>query len=72
MKKKIKFVDNSEVTLDEIGKVLIQSKDEHEFVINDVLYVPIMKSNLISFGQLLEKNYSMKTEDKELTMYDED
>jgi hypothetical protein len=42
----------------------VQRKDGHGAVINDVLYVPKMKSSLISLGQLLEKNYSMKMENK--------
>lgn len=47
------------------------SKDGKESNIHDVLYVPSMKSNLISLGQLLENGYSMKMEDKQLKLYDE-
>lgn len=56
---KIKFADNSEVMSKRIGQVLIQRKGEHEYVTNEVLYVPKIKINLINFGHLLERNYTM-------------
>ncbi|KHN05194.1 hypothetical protein glysoja_042566, partial [Glycine soja] len=57
VKSKIKFADNSSVTTEGIGKVMIQRKDGQHSFINDVLYVPNMKNNLLSLGQLLEKGY---------------
>jgi len=63
VKSKIKFTDNSSITAEGIGKVMIQRKDEQHSFINDVLYVPNMKNNLLSLGQLLEKSYSMQMED---------
>ena len=59
VKSKIKFADNSSVTVECIRKVMIQRKDGQHSFINDVLYVPNMKNNLLSLGQLLEKGYSM-------------
>ena len=55
VKSKIKFADNNSVTAEGIGKVMIQRKDEQHSFINDVLCVPNMKNNLLSLGQLLEK-----------------
>jgi len=60
VKNKIKFADNSSVTTEDIGKVMIQRKDGQHSFINDVLYVPNMKNNWLSLGQLLEKGYSMR------------
>jgi len=50
VKSKIKFADNSYVTVEGIGKVMIQRKDGQQSFINDALYVPIMKNNLLSLG----------------------
>jgi hypothetical protein len=65
----IRFADDSVVKAEGIGKIRIQSKDGKGVVISDVLYVPSMKSNLISIGQLLEKGYVVKMEDKVLKFF---
>ncbi|XP_004515992.1 uncharacterized protein [Cicer arietinum] len=62
VKREIGFADNSSVKAEGIGKVLIQRRDGNQSFICDVLYVPNMKNNLLSLGQLLEKGYSMKME----------
>ncbi|GAU44851.1 hypothetical protein TSUD_112250 [Trifolium subterraneum] len=66
----IRFADNSQVNYEGIGSILVKSEDGQEAVMTDVLYVPSMKSNLISIGQLLEKNYSVEMHDKELKLFD--
>ncbi|GAU22886.1 hypothetical protein TSUD_376970 [Trifolium subterraneum] len=66
----IRFADNSQVNSAGIGSILVKRKDGQEVVITDVLYVPSMKSNLISICQLLEKNYSVEMHDKELKLFD--
>jgi len=60
--RKIRFADNGIVCAAGIGKVLIHRKDGKKACITDVLYVPNMRSNLISIGQLLQKGYTMKVE----------
>ncbi|XP_006575979.1 uncharacterized protein [Glycine max] len=70
VKSKIKFANNSSVTAESIGKVMIQRKDGQHSFINDVLYVPNMKNNLLSLGQLLEKGYSMQMEDSQMKICD--
>lgn len=62
VKSKIRFANNSTVTTEGIGKVLIQRKDGKKAFITDVLYVPQMNNNLLSLGQLLQKGYVMKME----------
>ena len=68
--RKISFADNSIVCAAGIGKVLIHRKDGKKACITDVLYVPNMKSNLISIGQLLQKGYTMKMEAQALKVFD--
>jgi len=48
----------------------VKRKDEKEAIISDVLYVPSMSSNLTNLGQLLDENYTMKLENKELKVLD--
>ncbi|XP_019430380.1 PREDICTED: uncharacterized protein LOC109337785 [Lupinus angustifolius] len=71
-KSKVKFADNSAVSVEGIGKIVIQRKDGKKAYISNVLYVPKMKSNLISLGQLLEKGYSMEMKDGMLRVFDQD
>lgn len=71
VRRSICFVDNNMVTLKGMGNIRVKRKDGHEFIISDVLYVPPMASNLINLGQLLEKDYTMKMEIKELKVFDE-
>ena len=70
VKSKIKFADNNSVTAKCIGKVMIQRKDGQHSFVNDVLYVPNMKNNLLSLGQLLEKDYSMQMKDGQMKIFD--
>jgi len=59
LKRNIKFGDGRSVMAKGIGKVAIRRVDGSKVTISDVLYVPNMESNLLSLGQLLEKEFSM-------------
>ena len=48
---------------------MIHRKDRKKARITDVLYVPNMKSNLISIGQLLQR-YTMKMEAQAMNVFD--
>ena len=68
---KITFGDDSKISVQGKGKILICLKDgSHEFISN-VYYVPTMKSNILSLGQLLEKGYNMQFIDCSLSIRDE-
>nr|KYP32045.1 Retrovirus-related Pol polyprotein from transposon TNT 1-94 [Cajanus cajan] len=69
-KSKVKFADHSSIDAEGIGKISIQRKDGKHSYISNVLYVPKMKSNLLSLGQLLEKGYTMTLKDKVLKVFD--
>ena len=47
---KIKLADNIVIEAEGTGDVLIQRKDGGQALITEVLYVPIMKNNLLSIG----------------------
>lgn len=69
-KNKIRFVDDSTLKEEEIGKVLIKRKDGKKSFISDVLYVSGMKSNFLSLGKLLEKGFVMNMENNFLKVFD--
>ncbi|XP_050918741.1 uncharacterized protein LOC127136191 [Lathyrus oleraceus] len=66
MKNKVKFTNDTILMADEISDVLIMRRDDGHSLIKDVFYVPEIKYNLLSIGQLLEKGYKIHMEDKGL------
>ncbi|GKV32209.1 hypothetical protein SLEP1_g40826 [Rubroshorea leprosula] len=60
---KVKFGDNSTIAVKGKGKVTIRAKDNSIQTISHVLYVPDLKSNLLSLGQLQEKGYEILIKD---------
>ncbi|GKU96986.1 hypothetical protein SLEP1_g10166 [Rubroshorea leprosula] len=60
---KVKFGDNSTIAVKGRGKVTIRAKDNSIQTISNVLYVPNLKSNLLSLGQLQEKGYEILIKD---------
>ncbi|WVZ16028.1 hypothetical protein V8G54_013594 [Vigna mungo] len=53
------------------GKIMVRRKDGRPAYMNNVLYVPNMKSNLLSLGQLLEKDYTRKMHQRHIEVFDE-
>ena len=45
-----------------IGVVVLQFQDNKTLILSDVLYVPLMRRNLISISELLNKGYSFSFE----------
>ncbi|GKV52942.1 hypothetical protein SLEP1_g59492, partial [Rubroshorea leprosula] len=60
---KVKFGDNSIIAVKGRGKVSIRAKDNSIQTISNVLYVPDLKSNLLSLGQFQEKGYEILIKD---------
>ncbi|XP_019455196.1 PREDICTED: uncharacterized protein LOC109356328 [Lupinus angustifolius] len=67
----VRFAKNRVIQAEGTGDVLINKKDGNQAMITDVLYVPNMKNNLISMGQLLEKGFSMELLNGALEIYDQ-
>ncbi|XP_050890947.1 uncharacterized protein LOC127096420 [Lathyrus oleraceus] len=63
VKKVIRFANGGYVTSSGKGNIVVVRKDGKMASITDVLYVPLMTSNLIGIGQLLAKGYNMKLEE---------
>jgi hypothetical protein len=54
--------DSSKLSVECKGKIKIGQNDGKKWYISDVYYVPNMKSNILSIGQLLEKGYTIHME----------
>ena len=55
----VSFGDDSTISEKGRGNILIRLKDGRHQFISNVYYVPNMKSNILSLGQLLEKGYDI-------------
>ncbi|XP_073225527.1 uncharacterized protein [Cicer arietinum] len=68
---RVKFADDTTLATDGVGDVLIMRRDGGHSLIKDVLYIPGIKCNLLSIGQLLERNYMIRMENKVLRVLDQ-
>ena len=64
------FRDLSKIEVKGKGKLHFTRKDGKPGSIEDVYYVPDMKNNILSLGQLLEKGYSVFMENKVMSLKD--
>ncbi|XP_014506258.1 uncharacterized protein LOC106766009 [Vigna radiata var. radiata] len=71
VKSTIRFADNSTIQVEGVGKILIKCKDGKSMYMHNVLYIPMMKSNLLSLGQLLERGFTMKMQDRHIEVFDQ-
>ncbi|XP_019435863.1 PREDICTED: uncharacterized protein LOC109342308 [Lupinus angustifolius] len=69
-KSKVRFADNRVIQAEGTRDVTITKKDGGRAMITDVLFVPNMKNNLISLGQLLEKGFTVNMQDGYLEIFD--
>ena len=60
--------DSSKLPVEGKGKIKIIQKDGKEEYISDTYYIPGMKSNILSIGQLLQKGYIIHMENMLLTL----
>lgn len=67
---RIRCADDEYLVAEGMGDVLVKLKDGGTVLIENVWYVPGMKSNLMSVGQLLEKGYSVTMRDAVLQLFD--
>ena len=66
----VSFGDESKVPVKGKGKILIRLKNGGHQFISNVYYVPSMKNNILSLGQLLEKGYNIHMKDYSLSLRD--
>lgn len=69
-KSKNKFANNNSLQLEGTDNIVIQISNWAKAMINNVLYVPGMKCNLLSVEQLVEKGFSVVMKDEVLELFD--
>lgn len=68
----VRFGDGSRVEIQGIGSVVIQGHHQQHKVLTNVYYIPKLKSNIVSLGQLEEKGLKVTLGDGKLCVYDQD
>jgi hypothetical protein len=66
------FGDGSCVRIQGMGSVVIQDCHNGHKVLTDVYYIPKLKSNIVSLGQLEEKGFKYVGENGRLCVYDQE
>ncbi|KAL0403671.1 UNVERIFIED_CONTAM: Retrovirus-related Pol polyprotein from transposon TNT 1-94 [Sesamum radiatum] len=68
-KTNVKLGDNHIVKVEGKGSVAINTRKGTR-IINDVMYIPNLRTNLFSVGQMMEKGYTLKFGGDSCTIYD--
>ncbi|XP_014497667.1 uncharacterized protein LOC106759161 [Vigna radiata var. radiata] len=68
---KIRFVDDRSLIAEGSGRIVLRDENGREVVIDEVLFVPGLKTNLLSLGQLLQKGFAMKMENNYFSIFDQ-
>lgn len=66
VKGNVTFRYDSKVLVKRKGKILFHVKDGGHQLISNVYYMPNMKSNIVSLGQLLKNDYDIQLKDYNL------
>ena len=67
---KVRFGDDSTIDICGKGTIVFQGKGGDQWVLSDVYYIPKLKSNLISLGQLTESGYRILLDENLLETID--
>ncbi|KAK1434246.1 hypothetical protein QVD17_11166 [Tagetes erecta] len=67
---KVRFGDDSRVEIKGRGTVVLQGKSGQQRILNDVYFIPSLKSNIISLGQLDESGYKVTMEHGTLLLFE--
>ncbi|XP_020272099.1 uncharacterized protein LOC109847272 [Asparagus officinalis] len=59
----VTFGDQSNIPVKGKGKIMTQTKTGENMYISDVYYVPALRNNILSLGQLLKRGYDMHLKD---------
>jgi hypothetical protein len=68
----VSFGDVSRVKIHGMGSVVMQDHSSGHKVLTDVYYIPEMKSNIVSLGQLEEKGFTYEGGNGRLCVYDQE
>jgi hypothetical protein len=68
----VRFGDGSGVKIQGMGSVVMQDRNHGHKVLTEVYYIPELKSNIMSLGQLEEKGFKFVGEKGKLCVYDQE
>ncbi|KAD1384633.1 hypothetical protein E3N88_42909 [Mikania micrantha] len=69
---RVRFGDGSRVDIEGKGLIVVSCKNGEQRVIEDVYYIPSLRSNILSLGQFTELGYSILMKDEYLWMHEKD
>nr|GEX12280.1 zinc finger, CCHC-type [Tanacetum cinerariifolium] len=67
---RVRFGDGSYVQIKGRGSILLGCRNQEQNILSDVYYIPNLKSNIISLGQLTEIGCKVIMDGNKLTLYD--
>nr|GEU52681.1 ribonuclease H-like domain, reverse transcriptase, RNA-dependent DNA polymerase [Tanacetum cinerariifolium] len=67
---RVRFGDGSYVQIKGRGSILLGCKNNEQKIVSDIYYIPNLKSNILSLGQLTEIGYKIIMDGNKLTLYD--
>lgn len=67
----VRFGDGSRVQIKGKGTILVECKNKEQLVIPEVYYIPALRSNILSLGQMTEEGYRVEMLHEFLRMHDE-
>lgn len=68
----VRFGDGSCVEIKGLGSVIMEGRDQQHKVLTNVYYIPKLKSNIISLGQLEEAGCDVRLRNGRLTVVDQE
>ena len=69
---KVRFGDDSRIDIKGKGSIMLCGKDGGRKIINDVYFIPALKSNIISLGQATESGCEVMMRENYLILQDKD
>ncbi|GJT89234.1 zinc finger, CCHC-type containing protein [Tanacetum coccineum] len=67
---RVRFGDGSYVQINGRGSILLGCKNNKQKIVSDIYYIPNLKSNILSLGQLTEIGCKIIMDGNKLTLYD--
>ena len=67
----VRFGDESKVPIKGRGSIILEGKTGEQRIISEAYYIPALRSNILSLGQLTEEGYKISMADEYLRMRDE-
>ncbi|KAD1527671.1 hypothetical protein E3N88_42680 [Mikania micrantha] len=68
---RVRFGDDSSVQIAGKGSILFSSKPREQVLLMDVYYIPTLRTNIISLGQVTEIGFKVVMEGDQLAIYDQ-